>query len=194
MSADKSNQRTNGSEGNDAGGELDRAEASVEVKALLESKKPLLDEGGGGGNGIGGGNVGSSAKPTPNQLTTYVGLSGDEANRPADRSASVATNIGQRNDFGSVVAKPRNSSFGGMTNTTTTGNELTVHSSIPNTAAKPGTEVLTLISTWIKNAPNDFMGKSSICIVHSTISIIHLNYRFESFGRNQAFFQSARLA
>lgn len=52
-------------------------------------------------------------------------------------------------------SKPRNSSFGG----TTTGNELTVYSSsIPSSTVKPGTKVLTLISTRIKSAPNDFMG------------------------------------
>jgi hypothetical protein len=32
--------------------------------------------------------------------------------------------------------------------------------SLPATGYKPGSEVLTLISTWIKNAPNDFMGKA----------------------------------
>jgi hypothetical protein len=36
--------------------------------------------------------------------------------------------------------------------------QLQVHSSSrKNSCAKPGQEVLTLISTWIKNAPNDFM-------------------------------------
>jgi hypothetical protein len=28
-----------------------------------------------------------------------------------------------------------------------------------NNLAKPGAEVLTLIATWIKNSPNDFLGK-----------------------------------
>lgn len=40
-------------------------------------------------------------------------------------------------------------------------NELTVantNNSSNSSSSKPGSEVLTLISTWIKNAPNDFMG------------------------------------
>jgi len=71
-----------------------------------------------------------------------------------DRKPSVASNITSATTPGDS-SKPRNSSFSG----TTTGNELTVYSSIPNNSVKPGTEVLTLISTWIKSAPNDFMGK-----------------------------------
>lgn len=71
-----------------------------------------------------------------------------------ERKPSVASNVTSATIGTIDTVKPRNSSFGGMA----TGNELTVYSSIPNTAsAKPGTEVLTLISTWIKSAPNDFM-------------------------------------
>lgn len=94
-------------------------------------------------------------------------------------------------------SKPRNSSFGG-----TTGNELTVYSSsIPSSSVKPGTEVLTLISTWIKSAPNDFMGMIIILFLirfrlimnesgelTGYVMCLLLVYRLSSVGRDQAFF------
>lgn len=61
-----------------------------------------------------------------------------------DRKLSSISNISN------LDAKSRNSL--GIS-----GNELTVYSAVTN-QYKPGSEVLTLISTWIKNAPNDFMG------------------------------------
>lgn len=73
---------------------------------------------------------------------------------PTTNSVSNLTSTSA--SVGNEAPKLRNRSFGG---TTTTGNELTVyHSSMPVSSPKPGTEVLTLISTWIRNAPNDFMG------------------------------------
>ena len=85
--------------------------------------------------------------------------SGGELNvKPLCLTSSSSNSMPYESERGGSIASYNSERFrDSKVRQTITSNELSVHSS-SSAASNPGAEVLALIATWIKTAPNDFLG------------------------------------